>query len=418
MNHLNPRPAGASETSVGEPRDAHSTPNSIAERTESGAKFKLTVIRDVEGVAQLKDAYRSLRSLTGNPLPFAMYEWHLQWCKHFLSRHGAIVDQPLFHVIHDARGMCVAIIPLIFTRRRVGVFRISTIGFLGADPALTEIRTPQIAPGYEEVAAAMLHASLNKTRGWDWIQWIGAGDAFSAAIARLRSLEWQPLASDYVLDLPSSWEEFRSRLKRNVRESLRHCYNSLKREGHEFSLQVAADADTIPGALDRLLELHSMRAAMSGGSVVHADRFGSTVSRGFVAAVCSELASSGMARIFQLQIAGQTVASRLGFLVEDNLYLYYSGYDPRWSRYSVMTTTVAEALKYAMSQGVKTVNLSPGNDVSKSRWGPREVPYLTAHEHNGRLHSRLLHHLYVTVRSNGVQSRLLRRLVPGRRVWG
>ena len=30
------------------------------------------------------------------------------------------------------------------------------------------------------------------------------------------------------LVLPPSWEELRSRLKRNIRESLRHCCNSLK----------------------------------------------------------------------------------------------------------------------------------------------------------------------------------------------
>ena len=50
---------------------------------------------------------------------------------------------------------------------------------------------------------------------------------------------------------------------------------------------------------------------------------------------------------------GQIVAMRLGFVVDDSLYLYYSGYDPLWARYSVMTTTVAEALKYAIACGLQ-----------------------------------------------------------------
>jgi hypothetical protein len=64
---------------------------------------------------------------------------------------------------------------------------------------------------------------------------------------------------------------------------------------------------------------------------------------------------------------------RIGFVIGDSLYLYYSGYDPRWSKYSVMTTTVVEAVKYAIGQRLKTINLSPNRDVSKTRWGPREI---------------------------------------------
>jgi hypothetical protein len=38
-----------------------------------------------------------------------------------------------------------------------------------------------------------------------------------------------------------------------------------------------------------------------------------------------------------------------------------------------MTTTVAEAIQYAILHGMKSVNLSTGNDVSKTRWNPVEV---------------------------------------------
>jgi len=56
--------------------------------------------------------------------------------------------------------------------------------------------------------------------------------------------------------------------------------------------------------------------------------------------------------------------------VGDALYLYYSGYDPAFGDYSVMTTTVAEAIKYAIEHGFRRVNLSTGSDVSKTRWNP------------------------------------------------
>ena len=78
-------------------------------------------------------------------------------------------------------------------------------------------------------------------------------------------------------------------------------------------------------------------------------------------------------RVFQLEIAGSVVASRLGFLLGDELYLYFSGYEPAWGAYSVMTTTVAEVLKWAIERQLKLVNLSPGTDVSKTRWGATPI---------------------------------------------
>ena len=77
-----------------------------------------------------------------------------------------------------------------------------------------------------------------------------------------------------------------------------------------------------------------------------------------------------------LCIAGEAVALRLGFVHDDELYLYYSGYDPAWGRYSVMTTVVAEAIKWAIGQGFGRVNLSTGSDVSKTRWRPSHVEYV------------------------------------------
>jgi CelD/BcsL family acetyltransferase involved in cellulose biosynthesis len=103
---------------------------------------------------------------------------------------------------------------------------------------------------------------------------------------------------------------------------------------------------------------------------------------------------------------------RIGFVVGDSLYLYYSGYDPEWSRYSVMTTTVAEAIKYAIAHRLKTVNLSSGNDVSKTRWGPRELQYTSAYEQRDRLRSRLASRAYVRTHSGeGLHLWGLERLV-------
>lgn len=63
-------------------------------------------------------------------------------------------------------------------------------------------------------------------------------------------------------------------------------------------------------------------------------------------------------------------------MLGDEIYMYFSGYDLGWSRFSVMTTTLAEAIKWAIDQKLRIFNLSTGNDVSKTRWRPQCIDFL------------------------------------------
>ena len=374
-------------------------------------------VTTVDGVAALRPCYERLQQATGNTLPFALHDWHLAWCRHFLNCNPRIRDEPLFYVVRDSEGACVALLPFIVSRRRVGPLSIVSVDLLGADPAITEIRAPMIVPGYELLTAHAVQHRLAKTGNWDWIHWSGISAAFGEALGTDGRLRWLAPLSDFVLDLAPSWEEFRRGLKRNIRESLRHCYNSLRRDGHEYELQVIDSGPELRRNLDRFIELHVMRANLAS-AVPHANRFASRISRDFLYDVCERLSKSGTLRLFQLKIASHIVATRIGFAVGDCLYLYYSGYDPAWARYSVMTTTVAETVKYAIEHGFKTVNLSPTKDLSKMRWSPREIVYPCAYQQGARLRSRLARRAYVKARSGtGLQSRLLQRWIPARRNW-
>jgi CelD/BcsL family acetyltransferase involved in cellulose biosynthesis len=374
-------------------------------------------VTTLAGVTNLQPEYERLRVSSGCMLPFSLYEWHLTWCRYFLGCNPHIQDEPLFYILRNFSGACVAILPLIVSRRHLGPVKIVSISLLGADPAITEIRTPMVESGYELLTARAAHDQLAKVSDWDWIHWSGVSDEFAEALSAAGTLRWQAPLSDFVLDLPDTWEEFRSGLKRNIRESLRHGYNSLKRDGHRFELQVATDPGEVLAGLDRFLDLHRMRANLAN-TVPHLDRFASKVCRNFLYAVSVQLAARGAIRLFGLKIGAEIVAMRLGFVVGDSLYLYYSGFDPAWARYGVMTTTVAEAIKYAIAQGLKTVNLSPTKDLSKSRWSPRQIDYPSAYEPGERLRSRLASSAYSRARSEGgYSSKLIQRLSSIRRMW-
>jgi CelD/BcsL family acetyltransferase involved in cellulose biosynthesis len=237
-----------------------------------------------------------------------------------------------------------------------------------------------VARAHEAAAVQALAAHVKRrAREWDWVQWSGLRrDGTGIATLRIAAVEVPDAGRcAFVLPLPGSWEEFRAGLGHNVRESVRKCYNSLKRDGHAWRLTVAGRPDEIPAALERFFVLHKLRAGVAG-TVAHADCFATPASRRFLADVCLRLAARGTVRVFQVEVGGQVVAARIGFVFGDRLYLYYSGYDPAWGKYSVMTTVVTEAFKYAIAAGLTSVNLSTGADRSKTRWRPSEIGFVDA----------------------------------------
>jgi CelD/BcsL family acetyltransferase involved in cellulose biosynthesis len=265
--------------------------------------LRVEVIVEPDALSALKPDYDRLCAVTENALPFTLFEWHETWCRHFLQRHAHIREQFLFFVVRDSRGICVAIFPLIYSRRRIGPFKSASVDLLGADPALTEIRGPLIEPGRETAALRLVRRELARLPDWDWdwVQWGTTNKALLDALVTQAGVRPHLVTPDYLIDLPENWETFRAGLKRNIRESLRHCYNSLKRAGHEFQLKVVCDPADVRPALDRFLALHVMRANMQG-TVAHPNRFASEISREFLYEVSEQLARRGVFRLFQLCI--------------------------------------------------------------------------------------------------------------------
>jgi CelD/BcsL family acetyltransferase involved in cellulose biosynthesis len=361
-------------------------------------EIKSDVVDSVEGIRALAPDYEHLYRVTANTLPFALHDWHLAWCEHFLHHDSHAHEQLLFHVLRDGSGECIALVPLVRTRRRLGPLKLATVDLVGMDPGLTEIRTPLIKPGYERAAVRVVHGSLAQIGGWDWMQWSRISGTLAEAVGCEVTPHWREVSRDYVLDLPASWQQFRAGLTRNARECVRHCYNSLRRDRHTFEFVVARTRDEVREALDRFLVLHALRANMQWGPK-HPNFFSTRPLREFLYDVCDRLAARDVVRIFQLRVGSEIVASRIAFVVGDSLYLYYSGFDPVWARYSVMTTTIIETFKYAIANGIKTVNLSLNTERSKLRWRPRLIEFQTALVRRGYIGSRLLYRAYYAAMS-------------------
>jgi len=349
-------------------------------------------------------------------LPFATSTWLALWWQHFSEQRFFVHDRFFVHTLRDESGRLRALAPLMLTERPgTGPMRARALAFFGADKNITELRGLICQPEFEGAAVRSLLAHvIGCAEQWDWFSWNGIrrGTDAHQALDMNPNYHWTRETTDYVLPLPGSWEEFRSSRSRNIKESLRKCYNSLKRDGHDFRFRVVSDPAKLPSALARFTTLHALRAH-APSLVPHANVFAEHRARDLMSDIAASPSEALSMRVFQLEVAGQVVASRIGFVLEDELYLYFSGYEPAWGKYSVMTTTVAETLKWAIEQGIRSVNLSPGTDVSKTRWGASPIVMnngvLVSPERRGQLVFRVLTELNERSRQAKVLSSLVAR---------
>ena len=368
--------------------------------------MKLTVTQAT--FEALRPEWEQLERATSPRLPFSSPRWTALWLKHFAQDRTLLSDELRLFALRDDAARLIGLAPMVLTQRpSLGPLRARMLRMIGADPNITELSSPICAP--KDTAAVMeaLLRHLETSDTWDLVFFNGVRDTAAAVLELRGNVQWGRESPDFVLKLPATWDALRAGLGRNLKESLRKCYNSLKRDGHRFELRVRTSPEEMDEALDHFFRLHAARASLTG-TVDHLDVFALERSRHFLRDCMGEAAKAGEARVFQLEISGKVVATRLAFALGDQLYLYFSGFDPTWGDYSVMTTTVAETIRWAIDQRFALVNLSPGRDVSKTRWGPEEISFRQAYLPSRSLRGELVHRAWVEL---GNRSSRLGRLI-------
>jgi CelD/BcsL family acetyltransferase involved in cellulose biosynthesis len=354
---------------------------------------RLTSLREL---LDLESDWRELESELPE-IPFVAFDWLYPWWRILRAQQLSVRDELFVCVLRDEIGKLRGIAPLMRTLRPGrGPLCLRQLQFFGADPNITELRTlvarqddlPELVPALLEY----LRANKNE---WDFMQFTGVptNATDSLDLEQPGTGYWVRDVPNYILALKPTWEEFKAGLSRNIKESLRKCYNAPKRAGVTFTLSVVREPHEVKAAVATFLRLHGERAVLEN-TISHPNVFATEGGREFLEEACTRFATRNRLRIFQLKHGDAVVATRIGFVCGSTLYLYYSGYDPAYAQYSVMTRTVAEAIEWAIQQGFANVNLSTGNDVSKLRWGPSESVYREAHLISPSLRGALTHESY------------------------
>ncbi|HVY18315.1 MAG TPA: GNAT family N-acetyltransferase [Rhodopila sp.] len=329
--------------------------------------------------------------------PFTSPGWFELWWKH-LRRNGLLFRDRFFgHVVRDADGRLVAIAPLMRTvYPGTGLPILRIVQFFGTDPSLTEFRGVICRPeDHRAVVEALAEHFQRHAHEWDVFRWNGLRepeddyrlppgcDGFS----HRRDIP------DYIMDLPDSFEQIRASVSSNMRKNLRKAYEFLERDRIRFTFTVIENPSDNQSAIDAFLALHAARSD-AADMIMHPNKFTNPTTRAFLFDYLRVRTAAGEPLFFQVEIDGKVVASRLAFLLNTDLYLYFAGYDPTWRDYSIMTVLSAEVMKWAIGRGLRRLNLSTGTDQSKTRWKPTEIVLRDAVQISPTLRAKFAHQVF------------------------
>ena len=365
-----------------------------AERTPYEAPLRIEELKGPGALDKITPEWELLDAQVSPRTPFTSPLWAKLWWRHLRQVRSMVRQEFFAQIVRDQAGRLVAIVPMVITHRPgYGPLRMRLVQlFGGGDGSITEHRCIVCREHDEqEVIQALTSYLYDRKDRWDVFVWTGlrqskiAGDRPGNLLHVFKDMPY------YLVPLPDSWEKFRSGLSTNMKEAIRKCYKNLARDGHAFTFRAVERPEDMLASLDRLLALHSERAQFKYATR-HRDLFAKASQRAFIVELAQLMAGRDQVRIFELEVDGNVVASRMAFLLGDELYLYYSGYDLAWRKHSIMTTLMCECFKWAIERGVKVVNLSKGKDPSKLRWRGREVMFhdalLMSPTRRGRLISR------------------------------
>jgi CelD/BcsL family acetyltransferase involved in cellulose biosynthesis len=233
-----------------------------------------------------------------------------------------------------------------------------------------------IAPAYlmREAWSALLDYLLQHRTDWDALD-LHSLPEFSPSREALTSLaaekglgiEVVPEDVCPLIELPGDWETYLMGLRKKDRHELRRKVRKL--EGRDDARWYLVRTDD-PGELERgmraFIDLHR------SSGLDKAQFMDERRAEAFMQ-MAAHMSRSGWLDLAVLSVHDEPAAAYLSFNYHGRLYLYNSGYDPKFAAYSAGVALLAYRIHKAILQGVKTFDFLRGDEEYKYDFGAKDT---------------------------------------------
>jgi CelD/BcsL family acetyltransferase involved in cellulose biosynthesis len=313
-----------------------------------------------ESLDQIESEWLDLLAITGVRSPFLQPAWQRVWWQDLPP-----AAEPLFLAVRDGAQL-LGIAPLLRQDERLA---------LAGDSEICDYMDIVCKAGAE---TEVLDAVLREVESLPWQRFVFWGmRADSPTLPALRQvaehhrleLAIEQEAVCPRVQLAASWEEYLEGLSKKDRHELRRKIRRFTRLGGEIREYAIDEPSAVRAALDDFFHLHTIsRADKAEFMTPEMQRF----FRDMVAA----LAPLDLIRLYFLELEATRVASVLAFNCGEELWLYNSGFDPRFASASVGLVSKAFALKAAIAEGKCCYDFLRGHEPYKYDLGGRDLEVL------------------------------------------
>jgi CelD/BcsL family acetyltransferase involved in cellulose biosynthesis len=337
-------------------------------------RINIEVEEGSEALTSLRVDWQAMFRASGAP-PFLSWEWLSTWHKWFGQ------EKHPFLLCARESGNLIALLPLCAEKRQSSRFSpgMKRMSFMGETYGASDYLDILALPEFKQKSADIFIDYLARPRSFDLLELEG----MAADSCTLQSLT-RRFANDgrfgyrivpqYIcprMSLDARWEDLLERSRRS--DYFKRCIRRLNKIA-SFEFRVISDANEIPAAFGRLLELHVGRWIDRGGS----SAFRTAEQKGFTFEAAAELARAGMTRFEEIWLEGECRASLFGFESGDCYYFYLSGFDQAWSKYSLGFTLLWLSIREASRRGLKTYDFLRGDENYKFDWSDNPLMTVTA----------------------------------------
>lgn len=356
--------------------------------------LRVDVARDFEealdartpGGSSLRNEWNQLLALAASNVVFLTPQWLHTWWHHFGPQNGS---QLRLMTVRSRTGELVGIAPLYVTTEPVSPPKEYAPGEGRPEPEGAPRRVVRFVGGTEvadyldivasedklhDVWSAVLDCLLDCRRDWDVIdlhslpQWSPSRELLPQ-IAQEKGLSCQVLAEDVapVVALPGDFEDYLMSLRKKDRHELRRKVRKLEgREDVRWYLVPPTDAEQMHAAMHTFLDLHRK----SGADKAH---FMNDQMAAFFFDTVENLLPTGWLDMAILEVDNEPAAAYFSFNYNRRIYLYNSGYDPKFSSYSAGIALLVYRIHKAILQGCKYFDFLRGDEEYKYDFGGKDT---------------------------------------------
>lgn len=305
------------------------------------------IIDDVEKLKKYRDKWMGVHTQELFT-PFLSYEWISEWLKYFGKGRKPLV------LVEEKNDRIVSLMPVIASGLRYRFVGYNNSDYLDAlNPSKRFDLMMDLMSGF--VSHYGVFDLEHIPEDSDFLKYARENFKNNVVVVPQEVCPYMELAND--------WDQCKASLNKRFRKNLEYSTRRLQRD-FEFEVQRPHSVEDVEVFMRYLIRYHQERWHRKGmPGAFYSERV-----RRFHISVAKRLFEVGFLLLNAISINGEIAAVIYGFKTDRCYYYYLSGFDRRYSKFSIGNVLIGLTVKEAVENGARVFDFLRGNESYKYLW--------------------------------------------------